>query len=149
MPRSDAIRYLGYTRIGSLVIDSLRVLDRFRMTGGEHWELKVEATRGYLERLREYTDANDIELLVLLIPTLEDLIKPGWTYRAAKELFEELDLAVLDPAPRLSDASYAVPPNPHWNDEGHRIAGQLLAECVQRLMGGDELARCVQLSSGD
>jgi hypothetical protein len=77
-----------------------------------------------------------------MIPDRKDLSNPTQAYQSAIDLFDELDLVVLNPIGMLSQESYN-PPDVHWTNAGHELVGEQLAACIRAFQRTDELSDCV------
>ena len=136
-PVNEIERVIGRTRLGSLL---LSMIDREPL---EH--SRVDTTRGYLRDLREAAAAQDTALLILLIPSPNDIPSPGGRYRSALQLFEELGLANLNPI-HLLDGELDYPPgNFHWNSAGHQKIGAVLSDCIETFQVSGDLADCEEV----
>lgn len=94
----------------------------------------ITATRGYLTDIRALAREHETRLLVLVIPSRDDLDTPGAEYTASLQLLNELAIPYLTIRDRLTDADYASPPDIHWNADGHTRAGNLMIACLQHLL---------------
>ena len=143
-PPNELVRLVGLTRLGSLVLDVAAAGQQIWIQqDGRRWQVQVDATRNYLQAIRDYTAEHDITLLVLMIPARQDLQNPSQLYQAALDLFEELDLVVLNPIHLLQNRSYS-PPDVHWNNAGHELIGQQLVACFQQLQSTGSVDDCVE-----
>ena len=92
---------VGTTQLGTM---ALRLLDRAGgMVFDRSFEARVAITRDYLTQLRDSALALDSSLLVLLIPQLEDIGKPGKEMASAIMLMDELDIHYLNPIALLTE----------------------------------------------
>ena len=141
-PANEVERLLGATRLGSIFISAIDHLGKhFGLAQRTHLKRQVDATRGYLQELRDESAAQDSELLVLLIPQKTDLKKKGAQFIQATQLFEELGISYFTPIEVLNATSdYA--PDWHWNNSGHQKVGALLNDCVDKFVATGDLAEC-------
>lgn len=141
-PANDFERIIGATRLGSVFISAIdqfgKQLGLAQMT---HSRRQIDLTRGYLRELREASAALNSELLIMLIPKLTDLKKPGSDYLQAASLFQELGISYFAPIEVL-DAESDYAPDWHWNNLGHQKVGALLSDCIDRFIADGKLASC-------
>ena len=152
-PPNEAVRRIGNTRLGSLLLSLKDWLESLLDSGEYRSTLphEIEETRAYLHALKDQAAAVDSQLLVLLIDVRSDLgLYPG-RFEIAHELIQELDLPFIDTRPFIhTPDDFAPLPDDHWNNRGHQKIGALLSECVEKLIAGGALANCenVQLPLG-
>ncbi len=144
-PSNEVARLIGTTRLGSLVLNAIETLGH--STGialNARHEKRVAITRQALASLRDEAAAIDATLLILLIPSKEDLTKgPGLRHRTAIELFEALSIAYIDPYSALEVAAdYAPGEDVHWNTAGHQKIGELLSDCLIAVQASEDLSDC-------
>lgn len=141
-PANDLERLLGGTRIGSLLVSAVDYVGKQVGLAQRTQEgRKVALTREYLRGLQAGASALGSQFLIMLIPSLPDLQKPGPEYQQAIKLFEDLEIAYF--APRdllLAETDYA--PDWHWSNAGHQKVGALLAECIAASYQAGSLAAC-------
>ncbi|HAO47484.1 MAG TPA: hypothetical protein DCQ97_11200 [Chitinophagaceae bacterium] len=90
-------------------------------------EIGYKLTRDYLNELNTYVKANNAELVVLVIPSLDDVKKKEENYTNALELLKELNIQYVDPLDQLTIADYLTIDGGHWHNSGHIKAGHLLS----------------------
>ena len=82
-----------------------------------------------------------------MVPGPADIRSVGRRYQMAVELMQELEIAFVNPIEILDPvADYAEPPDDHWSNEGHRKIGELLSDCVRRLLNGGDLVECAHVT---
>ena len=141
-PASEIERLIGRTRLGSLLLRMIEVVQG--KPPFDNWRRRVDVTRGYLRDLREAAAAQDTALLVLLIPHKDDIPRPA--YQAALQLFEELELPYLNPIHALDvELDYLPDPGFHWNSAGHQKIGIMLSDCIEAFQVSGDLADCEQV----
>lgn len=131
-PRNQVESWLGRTHLGSLLLNTINASQSLynKIDGGE-FNYQVDITRNILQSIKTYLDEADTEFLILLIPKREDINEQGQAYQSAIQLFEELDIAYLNPLNTLDPTvDYAPIPDIHWSTEGHVKVGNLLADCL-------------------
>jgi hypothetical protein len=144
-PSSEAERLLGLTRLGSLLLNAV---DTFGNASGLALQIRHEkrlaATRDSLATLRDEAAALDTALLIVLIPSKDDLrAGPGLRHRAAIALFDELSIAYMNPIDALDvKADYAPANDVHWNTAGHQKIGVMLSACLKLFRVSLDLAAC-------
>ena len=143
-PVSELHRLVGITRLGSLGLRTVdAALQMFSKAEGTRLQRRVEVTREYLAALRDAAAAKDTQLLVLLIPTREDIAEASPLYASALRLLHDLDIAHIDPIGLLdSDGDYARLPDVHWSNAGHQKIGSVLTTCIERFLAESDLADC-------
>lgn len=145
-PASELQRVLGETQLGSIVLRSLAALQQMlSQAQGFRLERQVAATREHLLALRDA--AVDTELFMLLIPTRQDLLRPGEHYQLALRLADELNIPRLGLREELTEVDYANHPDVHWNTAGHRKVGALLAACLEAFAADTSKAICQGVDS--
>ena len=141
-PANEFERMLGATRLGSVFISAIdhlgKILGVAQLTNARR---QVDLTREYLQKLRDASAAQDSELLVMLIPQITDLKKPGSQFRQAINLLEELGISYFTPIEVL-DAESDYAPDWHWNSAGHQKVGALLSDCVDKFIMNGNLDKC-------
>lgn len=144
-PSSEAERLLGMTRLGSLLLNAV---DTFGNASGLALQIRHEkrlaVTREVLTMLRDEAAAIDTALLIVLIPSKDDLrAGPGLRYRAAIALFDELSIAYINPIDALDvKADYAPADDVHWNTAGHQKIGKMLSDCLLLFGSSRDLSVC-------
>ena len=141
-PANEFERLLGASRLGSLLLSAIDSIGKqLRVAQQAQFNRKMELTRGYLRELRDASDAQGGQLLVMLIPRYTDLERPGAEFRLATGLFEELGISYFSPREALiAETDYA--PDWHWNNAGHQKVGALLSDCIESLRAGGTLSGC-------
>ena len=142
-PASEIERLIGRTRLGSLL---LRMIDLARGEARTRWDRGVDMTREYLRDLRAAAAAQDTALLVLLIPSREDLLAPTPRYENALAIMAELGIPWIDPIHALDvDLDYEPEPGTHWNTVGHQKIGAVLSDCLASFQISGDLSDCEQV----
>ena len=141
-PANKFERLVGTTRLGSVFISSIDSAGKLLgIAQRTLLERKVELTRGFLKSLRDSATAQDTRLLILLIPSKQDLKEQGTHFKTAIELFTELGIPYLNPINALDlERDYA--PDGHWNSVGHQRIGLILSDCVRAFIASQEFAEC-------
>ncbi len=144
-PRNGLEHALGRTRLGTVLLMALDAAELILNPRETRWNYSVEQTRLYLTQVRDYVEAADAQLLVLLIPHRNDFTSPGRQYLTAQQLFGELSIAYIDLGERLDpDIDYAPSPDTHWDNEGHAKVGQIVLECAMAISTGESPETCQQ-----
>lgn len=144
-PSSEIERILGLTRLGSLLLNAV---DTFGNASGLSLQIRHEkrlaVTRESLTSLRDAAAALDTALLIVLIPSKDDLREgPGLRHRAAIALFDELSIAYMNPIDELEvKADYAPADDVHWNTGGHQKIGKMLSACMKQFRETEDLGTC-------
>ena len=122
-PASGFEHAIGTTRLGSLFLRLIDIVaEQIVETAKESRE--VEVTREYLRDFRDGALALDFELLVLIIPTRQDLSALGTRYHDLLDLLHELQISYLETVDNLdATLDYEPPPEIHWNSAGHQKVG--------------------------
>ena len=143
-PVSELHRIVGITRLGSLGLRTVdAALQMFSKAEGTRLRRRVEVTRGYLAALRDAAAAEGTQLLVLLIPTRDDIAEAGPLYQSARRLLDDLEITYIDPIGLLdNEHDYASPPDVHWSNAGHQKIGSVLSACLERFIADADLANC-------
>ena len=146
-PASGFEHAIGTTRLGSLFLRLIDIVaEQIAETAKESREVGV--TREYLRELRDGALALDSELLVLIIPTRQDLGALGTRYHDLLEILHELQISYLETVDNLdATLDYEQPPEIHWNSAGHQKVGLLLSNCVQAFALSHNLNDCENVVS--
>ena len=140
-PVNEIKRLTGLTRLGSLV---LRLVDALGavITEDARFNRKVLITRDFLSKLRDASAERGSALLVLLIPSIEDVQSISGRYLTAVELMRELEIPFIDPINILGSDDYTPEPDEHWNNAGHQKIGALLSNCLETFFASGDFAEC-------
>lgn len=142
-PQSELDRFVGTTRIGSLVLNTGDAIQQMiNKSNGIRLSKQVDATRQHLITLQDYVASHDIAFFVLLIPSREDLSAPTPRYLSALDLFNELGIPYIDPLDDLILTDYAPDPDIHWSTEGHVKVGDMLTECLVTFEQSGDINDC-------
>jgi hypothetical protein len=94
-------------------------------------EYSFQITKSYLNQLKNYVKENNAELVVLLIPDRQDIMRKSKSYLTAIGILRELEINFLEISDKFCEANYVQSENDgHWNNSGHKIAGTLLYEHI-------------------
>ncbi len=140
-PASEIKRLIGLTRLGSL---ALRLVDALGavFTEDARFNRKVLITRDFLSELRDATAELNSALLVLLIPSIDDMEIVSDRYRTAAQLMQELEIPYINPIDILDLADHFPKPDEHWNNAGHEKIGALMSDCLQSFFASGDFAEC-------
>ena len=140
-PASEFKRIVGTTRLGSL---ALRMIDAMAgvIFADFRFERKVGITREYLRELHDSSAEHGTALLVLLIPSIEDVETVSGRYLTAVKLMQELGVPFINPIDQLGVDDYKPKPDEHWNNSGHQKIGALLSACMETYYANGNFAEC-------
>ena len=140
-PNNGIEKALGSTRLGTILLRLFDVVGEL-LAGDDFAQQKAHTAR-YLSWLRDAAKAQDSELLILLIPTADEVINPGKHTLAAEALFAELGIAWIDSAAIVAFEDYK-PTNmdPHWLNAGHAKVGEILTACIETFFATSSLSAC-------
>ena len=145
-PPSSAVEHmLGLTRLGSLLLNAVETFGNASgLSLKVRHEKRLAITRDQLTTLRDAAAALDSTLLILLIPSKDDLREaPGLRHRTAIELFDELSIAYMNPIDILDlKSDYAPEHDVHWNTSGHQKIGNMLSDCLKVFQVSRDLSSC-------
>ena len=144
-PANPLEHAIGTTRLGSLLLNAIETVGHSSgLTFSARNEKRLAITRDNLTSLRDAAAALDAPLLILLIPSKEDLAEgPGLRHRTATALFDELSIAYMNPIDILdASADYAPAGDVHWNTAGHQKIGKMLSECLTVFQASRDLSDC-------
>ena len=149
-PRSPFEHVLGKTRLGSLLLNAERAIVRgsglsMRVIN----EKRLASTRKMLTELRDEAAALDTRLLLLMIPRKEDILHgPGYKYRSAIALFDELSIPYMKLLDALTVADdYAPEGDGHWNTAGHQKVGTILSGCLSAFQERGDFSGCERVAT--
>ena len=143
---TEIVSAMGYTRLGSLSTRLLYSLEEvaFVELGAED----VDITRKLLTELRDATDEQNSDLLIILISSFDGTAAHQSLRSAAAQIFEDLSIPYFDPTDLLNpDTDFAPPPDGHWNDAGHQKVGAMLSDCLATFFTSGNLAACAHVIS--
>lgn len=140
-PVNELKRLTGLTRLGSLVLRLTDALGAI-ITEDARFHRKVLITRDFLRELRDAAAERGSALLVLLIPSIEDVEIISGRYLTAAELMRELKIPYINPIDKLGIADYTPEPDEHWNNDGHQKIGALVSACLESFFASGDFAEC-------
>ena len=145
-PASEIKRLIGLTRLGSL---GLRLADALGavITEDARFSRKVLITRDFLSNLRDASVESGTALLVLLIPSIEDVETVSTRYLTAAQLMRELEIPYINPIDILGIADYYPEPDEHWNNAGHQKIGALMSACLESFFASGNFAECAHVET--
>lgn len=154
-PTNEIRRLIGITRLGTLALKTMDLAreDRGLAVPDCFSECPADATREYLQALRDAAAAQDTALLVLLIPRYYDIeaLGRGITYiryPKALQFMEELEMPYLNPVNLLDDElDYESGTRSHWNSAGHQKIGSLLSRCIQTFQISQDWSACEEVKT--
>lgn len=143
-PANEVKRLIGLTRLGSLV---LRLVDALGavITEDARFNRKVLITRDYLSKLRDAADQQGSALLVLLIPSIDDVETVSKRYLTAAQLMRELQIPYINPIDLLGLEDYYPKPDEHWNNAGHQKIGALMSACLESFHASGDFSECAHV----
>lgn len=145
-PASEIKRLIGLTRLGSLGLRLAEALGAV-ITEDARFNRKVLITRDFLINLRDASAESGTALLVLLIPSIEDVETVSARYLTAVQLMGELKIPYVDPIDILGIADYFPEPDEHWNNAGHQKIGALMSACLETFFASGNLAECAHVET--
>ena len=148
-PTNEIQRLIGITRLGTLALKAMDVArEEADLVPVCLSECPTDATREYLQALRDAAAAQDTALLILLIPRWRDVESLGRgityiRYPKALQFMEELEMPYLNPVNLLDDElDYESGTRSHWNSAGHQKIGSLLSRCIQAFQISQDWSDC-------
>ncbi len=91
------------------------------------------ATKDYLKQLNDYVTANNAHLVMFIIPDKGDVQAKSQQYQDAVKLAKELSVDYCESLDKLTNDNYLqAKSDQHWNNSGHRIAGDILAAYLEK-----------------
>ena len=139
-PPNELERLVGLTRLGAILLRSMDALSP--LFDGLKWHARVAATRDVLRQLQAATVELDSQLLVMVIPAKADFPTKTEKYMAAIDLMRELAIPYLEVIDRLQVIDDYHEYDLHWNNSGHGIVGDFLAECIEAFFAAGSLSAC-------
>ena len=91
-------------------------------------EKQYSFTKEYLKQLNDYVKENNAELIVLIIPSLDDVKKKEVNYQNTIKILNELSLKYIDPIDKFTKEDYLTIDGGHWKNSGHIKAGHALSK---------------------
>ncbi len=145
-PASELKRLVGLTRLGSLALRFADALGAI-ITEDARFGRKVAITRDFLSALRDAAAEQGTALLVLLIPSIDDMEMVSERYRRSARLMRELRIPFIDPIDILDLADYFPKPDEHWNNAGHQKIGALMSACLELYFASGNFADCEHIET--
>ena len=139
-PPNELERLTGLTRLGSILLRSLDALSP--LFEGIKWNEQVAVTRDLLQQLQAATAALDSHFLVLVIPGKEDFPAKRDTYTSTIDLLRELAIPYFEVFDKLHVVDDYEVHGAHWNNSGHGIVGDILAQCIEDFFAVGSLSAC-------
>ena len=139
-PPNELERIIGLTRLGSILLRSMDAL--CPLFDGVRFAAQVEVTSDLLQALQAETDAMDSQLLVLVIPEKEDFSTKTDKYTTAIDLMRQSSIPYLEVINSLQVMDDYSDIDWHWNNSGHRVVGDILAECIEAFFAAGSLSAC-------
>lgn len=125
--RSKFITFLGNLKD--------KVMNRLSGNKSRTKEREYNMTRDYLKQLDDYVKQNNAELIVLVIPASEDVVKgKEYHYENLLKILNEFSIRYVDPISQLTADDYLKIDGGHWKNSGHRKAGYALSKYLLDLV---------------
>jgi len=102
-----------------------------RMSGNKKraTEQEDKMTTQYLTQLKDYVKENGAELIVLVIPSLEDVSKgKQYHYKSLIKILNVLSVKYVEPFDQFTKDDYLTVGGGHWKNSGHIKAGHALSK---------------------
>lgn len=117
------------SRVISFVRDLMEKVEN-RLSGkrGRMAEQEYKVTKDYLKQLNDYVKENGAELIVLVIPALNDIKEKDDHYFNTIKVLKELSLDYIDPISQFTESDYLTIDGGHWKNSGHIKAGHTLSK---------------------
>jgi len=109
---------------------SAKIMNRFSGYKERVSLQEYKVTSQYLKELKEYTAANNAELIVFVIPQVIDIKEKSKYYRNAITILEDLSIPYVETISLLAQSDYVNNINGHWNNRGHVLAGHALSKNI-------------------
>lgn len=93
-------------------------------------ERGYKLTKANLKELDEYVKANNAELIVLVIPSLNDVKEKEEQYFNTIKILKELSIKYVDPVSQFTTEDYLTIDGGHWKNSGHIKAGHALSKYI-------------------
>ncbi|HMI79621.1 MAG TPA: hypothetical protein VK484_12560, partial [Ferruginibacter sp.] len=120
------IRSRFLTFMGSL---KDKIVNRLSGNKKRTTEQEDEMTTQYLTQLKDYVKENGAELIVLVIPSLEDVSKgKQYHYESLIKILNVLSVKYVEPFDQFTKDDYLTVGGGHWKNSGHIKAGHALSK---------------------
>ena len=120
------IRSRFVTFIGAL---KDKIVNRLSGNKNRVKEQEYKMTKENLKQLKDYVKENSAELIVLVIPASDDIIKgKEYHYLNLITILNELSIKYVDPIAQLKEDDYLKIDGGHWKNSGHIKAGHALSK---------------------
>ena len=128
---------LGQTSLGSIFVNALNNLSAADMRSPS--PAIVARTEAPLAELRDFLADSGVPLIVVNIPSHIDYPQPSEWRLAFQSLSQALGLSVIEVYDVVNGDLYLPHPDNHWGDEGHILAGERVAACLEPFIRGEAL----------
>ena len=128
---------LGQTSLGSIVVNALNGLSAADTRSPS--PAIVARTEAPLAELRDFLADSGVPLIVVNIPSYNDYPQPSEWRLAFQSLSQALGLSVIEVYDVVNRDLYILPSESHWGDEGHTLAGERVAACLEPFIRGEAL----------
>jgi len=120
------IRSRFVTFIGAL---KDKIVNRLSGNKNRIKEQEYKMTKENLKQLKDYVKGNNAELIVLIIPASEDVVKgKEYHYLNIVKILKELSIKYVDPVDQFNEDDYLKIDGGHWKNSGHIKAGHTLSK---------------------
>ena len=112
-----------------------RIVNRLSGNKSRTKNQEFKMTEEYLKQLRDYVKENNAELIVLVIPPAQDVIKgKEFYYQSLIKILNELSIKYVDPIDQFKEDDYLKIDGGHWKNSGHIKAGHALSKYLLDLI---------------
>lgn len=100
-----------------------------RLSGNKQKETEeaYKRTFNYLKQLKDYTTENNAGLIVMIVPSSEELQKPSSRYLETIKILNELQIKRVEVVNDFTETTDYIEPGGHWNNLGHLKTGHKLS----------------------
>ncbi|MEI9958269.1 MAG: hypothetical protein WDM90_18635 [Ferruginibacter sp.] len=105
-----------------------KVVNRISGNKAKANEQEYKMTKEYLKQLNDYVKENNAELIVLVIPSRDDVIKKEIYYLNTIKILDELSVKYVDPLSQFKEDDYLKINGGHWKNRAHILVGHALSK---------------------
>lgn len=124
-------KILNHSRVYTFFGDMKdKLVNRLSGTKEKVHEQSYKMTEQYLKELNDYVKANGAELVVYIIPTVDDIKQKTTQYQDVVKILSAASIKYIDNTSLFTVDDYMKTGGGHWKNRGHVAAGHTLSKYV-------------------
>jgi len=105
-----------------------KLVNRLSGTKEKVHQQSYKMTEKYLRELNEYVKQNNAELIVYVIPTIDDIKQKTTQYLDVVKILNDASIKYIDNTSLFTTDDYMRTGGGHWKNRGHIAAGHTLSK---------------------